>query len=318
MPDANKGAGWAQRVAYVVTGPTSGFGRAAAVELGQHGLVVLVGRDRGRLEGVQDDLKRRGGEAVAVVCDLSEPASVQHAVAQIIALDLPIAGILNNAGMRQAVATTNSLGWDMSFASNHLGPFAFTESLMPHLRDGTSIVFVVSAVEDPERKPAVAAGFRGGRYVSAASSAQGLWREGGSVKPGFDAYATSKQAVLAAALGLAREMPRLRINAVEPGLSPTTGLGHRSGRLSVRFFRYVVAPVLVWLLMPFIGILTTPRRAGRLMTDLVLNASAATGMYYDERGRPMNASSRVRDPQFQQRVLAETRLLLSGATEPAR
>ena len=39
-------------------------------------------------------------------------------------------------------------------------------------------------------------------------------------KPGFDAYATSKQAILAAAMAFARETPRLRFNALEPGLIP--------------------------------------------------------------------------------------------------
>jgi tetratricopeptide (TPR) repeat protein len=54
----------------------------------------------------------------------------------------------------------------MTFATNHLGPFALTEALVPHLPDGASVVFVVSGVEAPERKPAKAAGFRGGRYIS--------------------------------------------------------------------------------------------------------------------------------------------------------
>src|SRR5258708_1102043 len=69
--------------------------------------------------------------------------------------------------------TKNALGWDMTFATNHLGPFALTEALVPHLPDGANVAFVASAVEDPERKPAKAAGFRGGRYISAEASARG-------------------------------------------------------------------------------------------------------------------------------------------------
>jgi NAD(P)-dependent dehydrogenase (short-subunit alcohol dehydrogenase family) len=42
--------------------------------------------------------------------------------------------------------------------------------------------------------------------------------------PGFDAYATSRQCVLAATMALARENLRLRINALEPGFTPNTGL----------------------------------------------------------------------------------------------
>jgi NAD(P)-dependent dehydrogenase (short-subunit alcohol dehydrogenase family) len=104
---------------------------------------------------------------------------------------LQIVGLLNNAGIMQTRPTKNSLGWDLSFATNHLGPFALTEALVPHLPDGANVVFGVSAVEDPKRKPAVAVGFRGARYISAQASARGEWKPGGSKQSGFDAYATS-------------------------------------------------------------------------------------------------------------------------------
>lgn len=45
---------------------------------------------------------------------------------------------------------------------------------------------------------------------------------------GADAYATSKQCILGAAMELARENPRLRINAVEPGFTPATSLGREA------------------------------------------------------------------------------------------
>ena len=41
------------RNAYIITGPTSGIGRATALELAKHGTVVLVGRDLGRLDEVR-------------------------------------------------------------------------------------------------------------------------------------------------------------------------------------------------------------------------------------------------------------------------
>ncbi len=99
------------------TGPTSGIGRATALELAEHGTVVLVGRDRGKLDEVQKAIEQKGQQAVSVVCDMSEPASVRRAAAEIIALDLLIAGVLNNAGIMQMRPTKNSLGWDMSFAT---------------------------------------------------------------------------------------------------------------------------------------------------------------------------------------------------------
>jgi NAD(P)-dependent dehydrogenase (short-subunit alcohol dehydrogenase family) len=299
------------RKVYILTGPTSGIGRATALEMAKHGEIVLVGRDPKKLNEFQGEIEQKGGRAVSVVCDLSDMASVRRAAGQIVALKLPIAGLLNNAGILQMRPTKNARGWDTSFVTNHLGPFALTEALVPSLPKGANVVFVVSAVEDPERKPAVAAGFRGGRYISAEASARGEWKPDGAKKPGYDAYATSKQAILAAAMAFARETPRLRFNAIEPGLNPTTGLGGSDVGAFVRFLKRFIIPILVPLLMPFFKILSTPKRAARVITKALLNESGETGIYYDEGGRPMFGSGLVRDPKFQDRVVAETRALLS-------
>jgi NAD(P)-dependent dehydrogenase (short-subunit alcohol dehydrogenase family) len=300
------------RKAYIITGPTSGIGRHTAFELARHGTVVLVGRDRRKLDEVQAAIEQKGQHAVSVVCELSDPASVARAAAEIIALDLPIAGLLNNAGIGgQMHPTKNAIGWDMTFATDHLGPFALTEALVPHLPDGANVVFVASAVEDPERKLAKAVGFRGGRYISAEASARGEWKPGGATQPGFDAYATSKQANLVAALAFARETPRLRFNALEPGFIPNTGLAHGENLLMGFLMKYILP-----LVAPFMKNWSTPKRAGRVATEVLINASGQTGIYYDENGHPMLGSPLVRDPKFQDRVVAETRALL--ATVPAR
>jgi NAD(P)-dependent dehydrogenase (short-subunit alcohol dehydrogenase family) len=295
-----------ERKAYIITGPTSGIGYRTALELAKHGTVVLAGRDPGKLDTVHKTIERAGGHAVPVVCDLSDLASVRRAATEIIALHLPLAGLVNNAGTGQMRATKNAQGWDTVFATNHLGPFALTEALMSHLPDGADVVFVCSGVEDPERRPAVIAGFRGGRYISAEASARGEWKPGGSAIPGGDAYATSKQCNLATVLAFARETPRLRFNAVEPGFSPATDLG-RDANVLLRFLtKYVLAP-----LAPFIRYWSTPARAGKVITNVLLNEPGQTGVYYDERGKPMLGSALVRDPEFQDRAVAETRALLS-------
>jgi len=295
--------------AYVVTGPTSGIGRATALSLAKHGTVVLVGRDRAKLDEVRELIAHKGQQAVCVECDLSDPASARRAGVEIAGLHLPIVGLVNNAGIMPLRAMKNARGWDLAFATNHLGPFALTETLVPHLPDGATVVFVVSAVEDPGRKPAVAAGFRGGRFVSVEASVRGEWKPGGSEKPGYDAYATSKQAIHASALAFAREAPRLRFNVVEPGLNPTTGLG----RDAPAFVRFLI-PLLVPLFVPFVKILSTPKRAARVITEAVMNASGGTAVYYDQDGQPMVGSELVRDPMFQDRVVSETRAFLSTTT----
>ena len=311
MPNLSSEQSSAEKKAYIITGPTSGIGHRTALDVARHGTVVLVGRDRLKLDSVQREIELKGGSAVSVMCDLSDIASVQRAADKIVRLKLPLAGLVNNAGILQTRPTKNARGWDMSYATNHLGPFMLTEALMPHLRDGANVIFVVSAVEDPERKPAVSAGFRGARYISAEASARGEWKPGGSTKPGFDAYATSKQTILAAALVFARENPRLHINAIEPGFNPSTGLGAGDAHSFVRLVQRFVVPLIVPLLMPFIKILSTSKRAAREITKILIDPSGRTGVYYDEGGSPMRGSVLIRDEEFQDRVVAETRAFLA-------
>lgn len=295
--------------AWVVTGPTSGMGHRAALELAEHGTVVLVGRDPQKLAHVQAEIRSQGGESVPVVADFSDIASVRRAAAEIVALNLPIGGVLNNAGIMPVKPSTDVQGWDTTFTTNHLGPFAFTEALIPHLGDGTNIVFIVSAVEDIDRKPAYRAGYRGGRYISAEASGRGEWMPGGAKSYANNAYATSKQGGLAAVFSLAREFPKLHFRAIEPGVTPGTNLG-RDMSPALRLVGNAMQPFARF--MPYFS---TPKVAGKMIAGVVTDASDATGVYYDQKGHPMKASRQVSDPQFADRYIAETRALL--ATLPA-
>lgn len=295
------------RKAWIITGPTSGIGHRTALELARHGTLVLVGRSAAKLAQVKKEVNALpGGHAVSVVCDFADLASVRRAAKEIAALDLPFAGLLNNAGIMPTATSSTSDGLDLAFLTNHLGPFAFTEALIPHLPDGANVVFTCSAVEDPQRKPAVMAGFRGARYLSAEDSLYGRWVPGGSAKPGYDAYATSKQANLATVLAFARETPRLRFNAVEPGFNPGTGLGRDANPVLKFLAAHVFGP-----LAPLMPGGSTPQRAARMITAVLTDTTPGTGVYYDEKGHPMHGSSQVCDEAFQDRLVAETRTLLA-------
>lgn len=294
--------------AWVVTGPTSGYGRATALELSRHGSVVLVGRNPEKLAAVQAEIEQQGGTASTVVGDLSDVVSARRAAVEVAELGLPIRGVLNNAGVMLSRPATSKQGWELSFATNHLGPLAFTEALVPALADGTNVVFIASAVEDPTRTPAVRAGFRGSRFISAAATAQGEYTPGGSSRAGMDAYATSKQGNLAAVFTLARELPRLRFRAIEPGVNPGSNLGELPAP----------ARVLARALTPLLTVLphfTTSKRAALVISRIVMDPSGATGEYFDENGDPLRASEQVRDPAFSDRYIAESRELL--ATVPS-
>lgn len=295
--------------AWVITGPTSGFGRATALKLASYGTLILVGRNPDKLAAVKTEVEARGGTAAVVVADLSDIPSSRRAAAEVAALQLPIRGVLNNAGVMLLKPATSAQGWELSFATNILGPLAFTEALIPSLADGTNVVFITSAVEDPDRTAAVRAGFRGSRYISAEAAARGEYTPGGSTRPGMDAYATSKQGSLAAVFALAREFPRLRFRAIEPGVNPGSNLGSEAPA-AIRFLSKALAPILA-----FFPLFTTSKRAAKVIAQIVTDTSAATGAYYDETGKLMSASKQVSDPAFADRYLAESRALL--ATIPA-
>ena len=293
--------------AYIITGPTSGIGYASVIELARHGTVVLVGRNKEKLNCVQRTVQEKGLNAVSIVCDISDITSVRCAVQQIIELKLPIVGLLNNAGIMPMKATKSAQGWDLTFATNHIGSFMMTEALIPHLPDGANVVFIASAIEDPERKPAKVMGMRGGRYISAEASARGEWKEGGSKIAGIDAYATSKQCILASAMAFARETPRLHFNAIEPGITKGTSLGGEDTNAIIRFiFGQIMA-----ILPPFSKYSSTPEKSAKIITKILTDESGKSGVYYDEKGQPMLGSALVQDPKFQDRVVAETRALLA-------
>jgi NAD(P)-dependent dehydrogenase (short-subunit alcohol dehydrogenase family) len=291
------------------------MGHIAALQLAKHGTVVLVGRDRNKLGDVEKQIHALpNGSAVSVVADFSDLRSVTRAVDEIVALGLPIAGVANNAGiMTTKPGGRSAQGFDLSFATNHLGPFAFTDALIPYLPDGANVVFTSSGVEDPERKPAVASGFRGGRYLSAGASARGQWAPGGSSKTGYDAYATSKQGNLATVFSLSRQVRRMHFRAVEPGFNPGTNLGRDASPVLQFIAKHVLSP-----LAPMIKYWSTPEIAGRLIASVLTDPSDATGIYYDEKGRPMQASKQVSDPAFSDRYIAETRALLADERATAQ
>lgn len=292
---------------YVITGPTSGIGLATAMELADHGTVILVGRNKEKLSRVQKMIEQKGQRAMSVVCDLSDMVSVRRAAQEIAELRLPITGLLNNAGVMLQKAQKSAQGWDLSYAINHLGPFALTEALIPYLPDGANVLFVASAVEDPERKPVKLMGLKGARYISAEASARGEWQTPGSKLAGMDAYSTSKLCILVTAMAFARETPRLHFNAVEPGITRGTNLG---GEDTSAFVRFLFSGIM-GLIPAFARYSSTPAKSASTIAAILTNESGITGVYFDEKGRPMQGSTLAQDLKFQDRVVAETRALLA-------
>jgi NAD(P)-dependent dehydrogenase (short-subunit alcohol dehydrogenase family) len=291
--------------AYIITGPTSGMGYFASLYLAKKGLVVLVGRNKEKLENVKEKIEKSGGEAIIVICDFSDLESVKKASNEIVSLNLDIKGIANNAGIQTGSSEKSKQGYDLTFSTNHLGPFLFTEMLIPHLKNKTNILFTCSAAEDIERKSARVVGFRGGRFISVEKSANGIWNDGSKTK-GFDSYATSKQCILATAYAFAEQYKNLNINGLEPGVSPGTNLGKKGVNIFVKFItKYILNGI-----APFVDTWSTPKIAGKLIGKLITEENGS-GNYFDEKGELMKPSKTVQDMNFCNLVVKETREFLN-------
>ena len=119
---------------FVVSGATSGIGRAAARTLAISGAQVeLLGRDTRRGTALVRELSAKAGVARFHRVDLSERDEVKRVTEAIARSHPAIDGLINNAGARNHQFVQNSDGLETTFAANHLGHFALTCLLLDRL-----------------------------------------------------------------------------------------------------------------------------------------------------------------------------------------
>jgi NAD(P)-dependent dehydrogenase (short-subunit alcohol dehydrogenase family) len=177
----------------IVTGASSGIGRAAALRFGRSGASVLaVGRDEAQLREVQEEIGTAGGRGVVCQADVTKVDSADRIVAAAIDGLGGITALVNAAGIigSGTVESTTDAQWETMMSINVTAPFRLMRAVVPHFTTpGASVVNV--------------------------SSVTGL-----RAFPGVLAYCVSKagvdQLTRCAALELA---PRgIRVNAVNPGV----------------------------------------------------------------------------------------------------
>ena len=194
----------------IVTGGGSGIGRCTAHELANLGAcVALVGRRVEKLEAVQAEITRAGGQASIHACDIRDEPGVKAMIADVIGRHGKIDGLVNNAGGQypQPVKDISLKGWDAVVRNNLTGGFlvareAFNQSMASN---GGAIVNIIADIWGGMPTMAHSGAARAG-MLSFTETAACEWAVAGvrvnAVAPGwiassgFDTYSPEMQAEL--------------------------------------------------------------------------------------------------------------------------
>ena len=122
----------------VITGASSGIGRAAAIQVARKGGVpLLIARRTEELEKVRDEILKEGGQAHVYSCDVTSAESVDAVVKQMIAEHPGIDMLVNNAG--RSIRRSIKLSYDRmhdferTMSINYFGALRLTMRLLPHM-----------------------------------------------------------------------------------------------------------------------------------------------------------------------------------------
>jgi NAD(P)-dependent dehydrogenase (short-subunit alcohol dehydrogenase family) len=253
----------------VITGGTRGIGRAAAIELAGKGAeVVVVGRERERVEAVADAAQAAGGGAPVHthIADMTLMADVRALTDELRERHERIDVLANNAGALFASRQLTSEGLERTFALNHLAPFLLTNLLLDRLA--------------------------GGRVVTTASDAHTSGRldlddlESEKSYSAMRVYGTSKLCNILFTRELARREPELNANCFHPGVV-RTGFGKNENG--------------IWKLLTTLGgpFFRSPERGARSLVWLATSEEGGrlSGEYIeDEKVSQPNAAAQ--DPEL--------------------
>ncbi|KAG6558295.1 hypothetical protein Mapa_000045 [Marchantia paleacea] len=148
------------RLVCIVTGASSGIGKATAEALAVHGYhVIVAGRARTRLLEVVESLKRKHENVSleALELDLCSVSSILSFADQVKSMLQASEGskalqlLVNNAGMLAGSHRCTETGSDSMITSNYLGPYLLTQQLLPHFHRGSPRARIVNVTSFTHR-----------------------------------------------------------------------------------------------------------------------------------------------------------------------
>jgi len=194
----------------IITGSTSGMGRATAFLFAKEGAkVVVTGRNEARAKAVVDQITAEGGEAMYVIADTSDPAAADKIFSETMAAYGRVDILMNNAGMLSLSPLMEiSLDeWQQAFNVNVTSALLLTQKVAPVMKANG-----------------------GGHIINVASIA------GWAAHWGFVGYVTSKHAMVGLTRAMANELgPDIHVNGICPGAIRTAMLDSVGGESAFDF-----------------------------------------------------------------------------------
>ena len=134
----------------LITGASQGLGRALALAYAKEGASLVVNsRSEESIRPVAEEVEGLGAEVLAVAADVSKGEDARRLVEEAAGRFGGIDVLVNNAGLlgpRVAIEDYPEEEWRRVIDANLTGPYLVSKAAVPHLREGASIINVVSGV----------------------------------------------------------------------------------------------------------------------------------------------------------------------------
>ena len=282
----------------LLTGATSGIGKATALGLAQLGAsVLLVGRNQEKGVAVLQEIEAETGNPnlTFLLADLSSQASIRQLVDEVKRRFLRLDILINNAGLLMFKRETTEDGLEMTFAVNHLAPFLLTHLLLDLLKASAPSRIIQVCSDSHERATISLDDLQGEKKYSP-----------------WHAYGQSKLAMLLCTYELSRHLAgtNVTVNALHPGFVATS-IAQDSLSEPLR--------VLANLLLPLVGL--SPEAGARTSLYLASSPDLTTisGKYF-VKSVPIRSAPLSYDEVLQKEVWEASEQLIARSaplSEPA-